>query len=248
MGKRILIQRRGKGGIQFRAPSQGKIAPATYPAGLGSEIQSGAVVALTHERGRGAPLMRLQFADGGHSFVPAVVGVGVGSRLEFGQRASLQPGNVLPLRDIPEGTQVCNLERSPGGGGQLARVSGASALVLSQTPAGALVRLPSGKSTLLRGECRAMVGVVAGGGRREKPFLRAGSRFHAMRAKGHMYPRVRGIAMAAVYHPFGGGRHQHPGKSTSTPRNAPPGRKVGLIAPRKTGRKRISRAVSVEVK
>jgi large subunit ribosomal protein L2 len=248
VGKRILVQRRGKGGIQFRAPSQGKIAPAAYPVGLGRIVQSGAVVALTHERGRGAPLMRLQLADGGHAFLPAVLGVGIGTRLAFGRGALFRPGNVLPLGSIPEGTQICNVERIPGGGGQLARVPGASALVLSQTPAGALVRLPSGKTTLLLGDCRAMIGVIAGGGRREKPFLRAGPRFHAMRAKGHQYPRMRGIAMAAVYHPFGGGRHQHPGKSTSTSRNAPPGRKVGLIAPRKTGRKRISRAVSVEPK
>ena len=95
--------------------------------------------------------------------------------------------------------------------------------------------------------CRAMIGEVAGGGRLEKPFLRAGARHHAKRAAGRVYPRMRGIAMAAVYHPFGGGRHQHPGKSTSTSRNAPPGRKVGLIAPRKTGRKRLARA-SVEVR
>jgi large subunit ribosomal protein L2 len=67
-----------------------------------------------------------------------------------------------------------------------------------------------------------------------------------MRAAGRVYPRMRGIAMAVVYHPFGGGRHQHPGKSTSTSRNAPPGRKVGLIAPRKTGRKRLARS-SAEV-
>ena len=95
--------------------------------------------------------------------------------------------------------------------------------------------------TILSPHCRASVGVVGGGGRVEKPFLRAGPRYHLMKAKGKMYPRMRGIAMAAVYHPFGGGRHQHPGKSTSTSRNAPPGRKVGNIAPRKTGRKRIAR-------
>jgi large subunit ribosomal protein L2 len=87
-----------------------------------------------------------------------------------------------------------------------------------------------------------MVGEIAGGGRKEKPFLTAGARHHAMRAAGRVYPRMRGIAMAVVYHPFGGGRHQHPGKSTSTSRNAPPGRKVGLIAPRKTGRGRLPRA------
>ena len=62
-----------------------------------------------------------------------------------------------------------------------------------------------------------------------------------MKAKAKRYPSVRGVAMGSVHHPFGGGRHQGPHKSTSTSRNAPPGRKVGLIAARKTGRKKLSR-------
>jgi len=126
------------------------------------------------------------------------------------------------------------------------RASGTSAVLFSKANGKAILKLPSGKNILISDGCRATIGEVAGGGRREKPFLTAGARHHAMRAAGRVYPRMRGIAMAAVYHPFGGGRHQHPGKSTSTSRNAPPGRKVGLIAPRKTGRKRLARA-SAEV-
>ncbi|TET30279.1 MAG: 50S ribosomal protein L2, partial [Candidatus Heimdallarchaeota archaeon] len=80
---------------------------------------------------------------------------------------------------------------------------------------------------------RATIGVVAGGGRTEKPFLKAGAKYHHLRAKGHKYPRVRGNAMNAVSHPHGGG------SSTRTvSRNAPPGAKVGLIAARQSGRKR----------
>jgi large subunit ribosomal protein L2 len=133
-----------------------------------------------------------------------------------------------------------------GDGGKLVRASGGSAVLFSKGNGTAILRLPSGKSILVDEKCRATVGEIAGGGRLEKPFMRAGPRFHAMQAAGRPYPRMRGIAMAVVYHPFGGGRHQHPGKSTSTSRNAPPGRKVGLIAPRKTGRKRLART-SVEV-
>jgi large subunit ribosomal protein L2 len=99
--------------------------------------------------------------------------------------------------------------------------------------------MPSGKFLLLNPNCRAVIGAVAGAGKMEKPFLKAGPKHFAFKAKGKMYPRVRGIAMAAVYHPYGGGRHQHPGKQTSVGRTAPPGRKVGNIAPRKTGRSRI---------
>ena len=83
--------------------------------------------------------------------------------------------------------------------------------------------------------CRATIGVVAGGGRKEKPFVKAGKKYHAMKAKAIKWPRVRGVAMNAVDHPFGGGRHQHTGKPTTVSRRMPPGRKVGHIAARRTG-------------
>lgn len=246
MGKRILQQRRGKGGIQFRARSKGKIAPVRYPTinnGDGKAI----VTAILDERGRSAPLMQIRYGRGQYTYLPAVLGVSVGREIEIGPTAPLLEGNILPLANIPEGTKVCNIELRPGDGGKLVRASGTSAILFSKSSGKALLKLPSGKNIIVDERCRAMIGEVAGGGRLEKPFLRAGAKEHAMRAMGRVYPRVRGIAMAAVYHPFGGGRHQHPGKSTSTARNAPPGRKVGLIAPRKTGRKRLAR-VKVEVK
>jgi large subunit ribosomal protein L2 len=84
---------------------------------------------------------------------------------------------------------------------------------------------------------RATIGNVSCGGRTEKPFVKAGNKFHAMRAKRKFYPWVRGVAMNAVDHPFGGAQH-HPGKSKSTSRNAPPGRKVGAIASTRTGRRK----------
>ncbi len=244
MGKRILQRRRGKAGIQFRSPSKGKIAPVRYPR-PDSAAQGAVVTAILDERGRSAPLAQLRWGDNAYTYLPAVAGMYVGGQVTMGGTKSAE-GNVLPLSSIPEGTRVCNIELRPGDGGRLVRASGGSAVLFSKAGGRAIVKLPSGKNILLSGACRATVGEVAGGGRREKPFLTAGARHHAMRASGRVYPRMRGIAMAVVYHPFGGGRHQHPGKSTSTSRNAPPGRKVGLIAPRKTGRKRLARA-SAEV-
>ena len=247
MGKRILQRRRGKGGIQFRAPSKGKIAPARYPK-MGAESEGSArVMAILDERGRSAPLAQIRYGENRFTYLPAVAGLEVGGEVGMGEVAAPVVGNVLPLSRIPEGTRVCNIELRPGDGGRLVRASGTSAVVFSKASGRALLKLPSGKNILVDQGCRATVGEVAGGGRQEKPFLTAGARHHAMRASGRMYPRMRGIAMAAVYHPFGGGRHQHPGKSTSTSRNAPPGRKVGLIAPRKTGRKRLART-SMEVR
>ena len=94
--------------------------------------------------------------------------------------------------------------------------------------------LPSKRNKQVNSMCRATVGVVAGAGRTEKPFLKAGAKHHLMKANGHLYPRTRGIAMIAACHPFGsskkGGR-----KVTTVSRNAPPGQKVGLIAARSAG-------------
>jgi len=81
-----------------------------------------------------------------------------------------------------------------------------------------------------------MVGIVAGGGRIDKPMLKAGRNYHKYKAKRKSWPRVRGVAMNPVDHPFGGGNHQHIGKPSTVSRYAPPGRKVGLIAARRTGR------------
>ncbi len=246
MGKRILQRRRGKGGIQFRSRTRGKIAPSRYPMLAAAGQEKGTVTGIFDERGRSAPLLQLRYGEGQFTYIPAVAGLSVGSELSMGAGATPVGGNILPLSSIPEGTRVCNIELRPGDGGKLVRASGLSAVLFSKANGRAILKLPSGKSILVDEKCRAMVGEIAGGGRREKPFLTAGARHHAMRASGKVYPRMRGVAMAVVYHPFGGGRHQHPGKSTSTSRNAPPGRKVGLIAPRMTGRGRRSRT-SVEV-
>jgi large subunit ribosomal protein L2 len=233
--------------MQFRVPPKGKIAPVRYP-NLRTEGEEKLIVkAILDEKGRTAPLAQLEQGSGEISYIPAVSGLVVGSHIGLGPLAAPSVGNILPLNRIPEGTRISNIELRAGDGGKLVRASGGSAVLFSKGNGRAILRLPSGKSVLIDDKCRASIGEIAGGGRLEKPFLRAGPRHHAMKAAGRMYPRMRGIAMAVVYHPFGGGRHQHPGKSTSTSRNAPPGRKVGLIAPRKTGRKRLART-STEVK
>merc|ERR1719324_1403332 len=83
--------------------------------------------------------------------------------------------------------------------------------------------------------CRAMVGIVAGGGRIDKPMLKAGRAYHKFKVKRNSWPKVRGCARNPVEHPFGGGNHQHVGHSTTVARCSPAGKKVGLIAARRTG-------------
>merc|ERR1719337_497277 len=96
--------------------------------------------------------------------------------------------------------------------------------------------LPSGHRKTIVGQSRAMLGIVAGGGRNEKPILKAGVKHYMFKPKRKMFPKVRGVCMNPVEHPHGGGNHQHVGKPTTIGRGKPAGRKVGLIAARRTGR------------
>lgn len=246
MGKRHVVRRRGKAGLQWRAPTKGKIAPVSYPLYDLTVTRKGVVLDIIHERGRSAPVAKVKFEDNAVRYLPAVNGLQVGAEVLVGNDAPPQNGNILPLGRIPEGTAVSNIELRFGDGGKLVRSGGSSAVVFSHTGQTTIVRFPSRKSVELDSKCRATVGMMAGGGRKEKPFLKAGNRYWHMKARNKKYPTMRGIAQAVVHHPFGGGRHQHPGKSTSTSRNAPPGRKVGHIAPRRTGRGRQARAQSVQ--
>ncbi len=243
MGKRIRVQRRGRGSSTFRAATHKKVAPTQYPTLSKKEREGvihGNIIEIFHESGRGSPLalVRLEMGETYYTVVPE--GIYVGQPIQVGSKATIDVGNVLPLGEIPEGTMICNVELSPSDGGKIARSSGSYITVLTHTPEGTIVRLPSKKNRHLNDLCRATIGVISGAGRVDKPFLKAGAKFSWMRAKGHMYPRTRGVAMVAAAHPYGsskrGGR-----KVTTVSRNAPPGKKVGLIAARSTGRGRKRR-------
>jgi len=190
---------------------------------------------FAHDPGRGAPLMFVRFDNGVSCYTVAAEGVFVGQKVGLGGKASVEVGNVLSLGKVPEGTLVCNLELKPGDGGKLARSSGAYTTVVGHTPQGTMIRLPSGRTRYVNDYCLATVGVVAAGGRTEKPFLKAGEMFHWMRAKGHKYPRTSGRKMVAAVHPYGSSKRSAR-KATTTSHGAPPGQKVGLISARGTGR------------
>ncbi|MCG2891450.1 MAG: 50S ribosomal protein L2 [Acidilobus sp.] len=237
MGKSLRQQRAGKGSPTFRNPDHIHPGPAKYPP-LSDKTLEGVVKELVHDPGRYVPLARVVLADGTEFLMPAAEGTYVGQRIKVGPDAEPSFGNVLPLSKIPEGTPVFNLELRPGDGGKIARSSGSYAIVLSKTDSKVKVLLPSKKEKELDGRCRATIGVPAGAGRLEKPLLKAGASFYKYRVKGTKWPTVRGVAMNAANHPFGGGSHQHEGRPTTVARNTPPGRKVGHIAARRTGRKK----------
>jgi large subunit ribosomal protein L8e len=146
---------------------------------------------------------------------------------------------------MPEGTIVSNCEAKSGDRGSFGRASGCSTVIIGHTDDGrkTRVRLPSGARKTIPGRCRAMVGVVAGGQRTDKPLLKANASWFKHRGKRNHWPRVRGVAMNPVEHPHGGGNHQHIGHPSTVSRDTSRGKKVGLIAARRTGLIRGTRKI-----
>jgi large subunit ribosomal protein L2 len=161
-------------------------------------------------------------------------GMSTGQVVEF--RGSVAAGNIVELRNVPEGLHVCNIELRPGDGGKICRAPGSAALMITRGDTSCVVELPSKKQVTLNARCLATVGVPAGGGRLEKPFRKAGNKWHATRAVGRYWPVVSGVSMNPVDHPFGG--KTGPGKSVTVSRHRPPGAKVGSISAKRTGKRK----------
>lgn len=233
MGKRIISQNRGKGTPTYTAPShkyKADLRHLKFEGTLKAEV-----IDIEHDPARNCPIALVKLPDGRETYIMAVEGMGIGETIEYGENVSLKPGNSTYLKNIPEGTPICNIENQPGDGGKFARASGTFAILVAHEEDRVLVQMPSGKLKWLNPKCKATIGVVAGGGRTDKPFVKAGKKYYKMKSKAAKWPRVRGVAMNAVDHPFGGGKHQHVGRPKTVSRNAPPGRKVGSIAARRTG-------------
>jgi large subunit ribosomal protein L2 len=233
MGKKMIQQRRGGGTFLYRnKASKVKVKYPSSPAEL-----KGKVIDLLHDPGHSAPIAKLKLVDGKKASLLAPEGIAVGDEVGFAQKPLIKLGWVLSLKYIPEGTPIYNLELTPGDGGKLVRAAGAYATVTSHDPKGVTISLPSGKLKQINPNCRATIGVPAGGGKGEQPFLSAGRKYWALKGKGRVFPRVSGVAMNPVDHPHGGGSHSFEGGPTSVARGASPGKKAGKIAPKKTGKR-----------
>ncbi|KAG1668155.1 hypothetical protein FOA52_005147 [Chlamydomonas sp. UWO 241] len=247
MGRVIRGCRKGRGSI-FTSNSTHRKGAAKFRLMDNAERNAyikGVVSDIIHDSGRGAPLAKVTFRNPYHykldkELFIAAEGVYSGQFLYCGKKATLHVGNVKPIGTMPEGTIVCNLEEKAGDRGAIARASGDYCIIVAHNPDSGVtrVKLPSGAKKILPSTCRATVGQVAGGGRTEKPMLKAGRAYHKYHAKRHSWPTVRGVCMNPVEHPHGGGNHQHVGHATTTSKYAPPGQKVGLIGARRTGRLR----------
>nr|WCZ58714.1 60S ribosomal protein L8 [Seculamonas ecuadoriensis] len=247
MGRIIRGQRKGKSTC-YRAHTTHRVGAPKLRVLDFAERQGyikGVVREIIHDPGRGAPVARVafrhpyRFQTVKENFI-AVEGLYTGQAVFCGRKAQLAIGNTMPVGNLPEGAVISNIENQPGDRGQLARASGAYAVIVSHNPdtGRTRVRLPSGGKKSISSDSRATVGVIGGGGRNEKPVLKAGNSYFKYKAKRKAWPVVRGVAMNPVDHPHGGGNHQHVGHPTTVRRNAPAGQKVGLIAARRTGRLR----------
>lgn len=230
MGKRIIPQRRGRGSTQFRSPSHRHLGKVSHPQLQGEGI----VEDIIHSPGHTSPVAVVRFPEK-KVYMLACEGLKVNQKVSVGLDV-VEPGNTLDIGSMPEGTTVFNIEVKPGDGGKLVRAAGGYATIVAQG-ARTVVRLPSGRFKELNPKCRATVGIAAGAGHPEKPFAKAGKKYHAYRSRAKVHLKVRGVAMNPVDHPHGGGSHQHVGGPSTVSVHAPPGRKVGRLS-RKRRRRR----------
>ena len=238
MGKNIIAQARGHGGPTYRSPSFRYKGVASYPL-ISPTTMSGQVLDLLHCAGHSAPLASVKYDNGETVLLIAPEGIRVGDKVMAGPEAPIELGNTLPLKNLPEGTVVYNIEGVPGDGGKFVRASGGFGRIVSKMENKIIVKLPSKKQREFHPECRACIGIIAGGGRPEKPMLKAGYHYYKMKAETKLWQSVSGNAMNAVDHPFGNKRSLRKSKARPVSRHAPPGRKVGMIAARRTGRKKM---------
>ena len=232
MGKRIIQQRRGKGSFTYQVRQKAALSERLgYPSKLKGEYK---VIKLLSSPGHSAPIVKMMNKAGEIFQNIAAKGIYVGQILSFG---GSKFGDVSSLGDLKNGTFIFNIEHKRADGGKFVRSAGNKALILGVENGLVKVLMPSKKEKKFSPDCRATVGISAGGGRLDKPIMKAGTKHHIMKSKSKLWPRTSPVKMNAIDHPFGSGRGKRM-KSAIAKRNAPPGKKVGLIRPRRTGRKK----------
>ncbi len=178
------------------------------------------VAGVEYDPNRNARIALLHYLDGEKRYILAPAGIKVGDMVESGPKADIRPGNALPLRNIPGGTNVHAIEMRPGGGAKIARSAGSSVQLMSKENDMALLRLPSGEMRMVSLDCRATIGQV---GNSESELIKLG-KAGRNRWKG-VRPQTRGVAMNPVDHPLGGGEGKTSGgRHPVSPWGKPEGR------------------------
>jgi large subunit ribosomal protein L2 len=175
------------------------------------------VATVEYDPNRTCYIALLHYADGHKSYILAPQGLKPGDRVESGEKTDIRPGNALPLRAIPTGTIVHNVELTPGQGGRLGRAAGAGIQVAAKEGDHITLRLPSSETRMVRADCRATVGALSNAEHQNVKLGKAGRARHKGRR-----PQTRGVAMNPVDHPHGGGEAHHtPGGHPETPWGKP---------------------------
>jgi large subunit ribosomal protein L2 len=232
MGKRIIQQRRGRGTSTYRVRKKSFKYKLSYPRILEGE---GTVLKLINSGGHSAPLAKMKCKEE-IFYIPAFRGMFEGQKIEFSNK-EIKEGNILELKDIPLKIPIYCIESKPKDGGKFIKSSGTSAFINRKTDKNIFILMPSKKEKKLNKNCRAIIGRIAGSGRISKPIVKAGKRYYIKKTKSKLWPRTSAVKMNALDHPFGSGRGKNV-KSKIAKRNAPAGKKVGLIRPRRTGKKK----------
>ena len=232
MGKNIIQQARGKGSMTYRVRKKAFIYRLQFPKKLDGE---GEVLQLINSLAHTAPIAKIKYSDGVF-YIPSFEKMVEGQKIKFGGEEIVE-GNILKLKDIPIKTSVYCVESRPGDGGKFIKSGGSSATVNRVLGEKIFILMPSKQEKQFHENCRAVIGVIAGHGRLEKPILKAGKMHHIKKTKNKLYPRTSAVKVNAIDHPFGSGRGKRI-KSKIAKRNAPPGAKVGLIRPRRTGKRK----------
>jgi len=175
------------------------------------------VASIEYDPNRSARIALLSYPDGEKRYILAPDGLKVGMKISSGPEADITIGNTLPLRHIPLGTMIHNIELYPGAGGQVVRSAGAAAQLMAKEGKYAHIRLPSGEIRLILQECRATIGQVSNPEHENITVGKAGrTRWLGRR------PTVRGVTMNPVDHPHGGGEGRSPiGRNPVTPWGKP---------------------------
>lgn len=188
---RITVRRRGGGHKRFYRTIDFKRDKDGVP---------GKVAQIEYDPNRSAHIALIAYADGEKRYIVAPTGLEVGKTIMSGPEADILPGNALPIRNIPLGTQIHNIELRPGKGAQMARAAGAFAQLVAKEGDYAQLRMPSGEIRKVPVVCRATVGQVGNLENENVSLGKAGrTRWRGIR------PHVRGVAMNPVDHPHGGG-------------------------------------------
>ena len=165
----------------------------------------GEITSIEYDPNRSSRIALVKYADGDWRYILAPLGLKPGDKVESGEQAEIRPGNALPLRAIPAGTTVHNVELKVGKGGQIVRGAGTSAQVLAKEDRYTLLRLPSGEMRLVLSNCMATVGQLGAVDHKNVKLGKAGRK----RNMGWR-PTVRGVVMSPRDHPHGGGEGRSP--------------------------------------